>query len=147
MRLPEGRNIFGRVPASWPKELLDHLISRLPAGCQPGLVELLKGGFGLPESPRLWYFAYRQAMLDLGFKECRLLPALFMLFHKEGPRRGQLRALSGIHVDDSRMTGDETAESIWGELRKRFDFKEWRLVGPERTIFCGRSEHRRADGA
>ena len=37
------------------------------------LVRLLKGGFGLPESPRLWYLEYRGKLVAIGFVDCRLL--------------------------------------------------------------------------
>ena len=38
----------------------------MPDGC---LIELVKGVFGLKESPRLWWLKFRDAILESGFQE------------------------------------------------------------------------------
>ena len=61
------------------------------------VVELtqLKAGFGLPESPRLWYLEYKDTIED-GLKELTLVPGLFRAFHNNG---GLDRAMASVHVD------------------------------------------------
>ncbi len=49
---------------------------------------------------------YKTVLVYLGFKECRLVVGVFVLFHTEGPRLNFLRAAAAVHVDDTRMIGD-----------------------------------------
>ena len=100
-KLPPEREGYCKVPKSWPEEVLDFLVSLLPPGSCRDLVKMTKGGFGLAESPRLWYLEYRSMLLSLGFRELRLLAAFFVLFHPTG----ELRSMAAIDVDDSRMAG------------------------------------------
>ena len=67
------------------------------------VVELtqLKAGFGLPESPRLWYLEYKDTIED-GLKELTLVPGLFLAFHNNG---GLDRAMASVHVDELDMLG------------------------------------------
>ena len=65
------------------------------------LIELVKGVFGLQESPRLWWLKLRDAVLEAGFEEIPGVPGVFALFDK-------LRKLVGllcVHVDDGTWGG------------------------------------------
>ena len=79
------------------------------AECRDELVKLTKGGFGLPESPRLWYLEYKKTLVSLGGVELRLLPGFFVFYNE----RGGLRAMACSHVDDTRYAGDATSPQIW----------------------------------
>ena len=102
--------IYVKVPRGYPKEVIDYLVSELGEDVRDDLVELTKGGFGLPESPRLWYLEYKDTIQDLGLYEMSLLPQFFRAFHPPPSRR--VRALASIHVDDTRYAGDDTAQEI-----------------------------------
>ena len=81
----------------------------------PDLVELTKAGFGLPESPRLWYLEYKDTIEALGLKELALVPGLFWAFHPDGA----LRAMASIHVDDTRYAGDSSSQELWDQLHAK----------------------------
>ena len=104
--LPADREIYIRMPHGYPQEVVDFLRSLLGPDCRLDIVQGTKGGFGLPESPRLFYLMYKAVLVNLGFKECRLVVGVFVLFHTEGPRLNFLRAAAAVHVDDTRMIGD-----------------------------------------
>ena len=100
-----------KVPSGYPPEVTAFLLEGLGKGVRPDLVELTKAGFGLPESPRLWYLEYRDAIQGLGLMELTLVPGLFRAFDS----KGDLRAMASIHVDDTRYAGDETSDQIWDQ--------------------------------
>eukprot|EP00972_Heterocapsa_arctica_P031430 4629097-Heterocapsa_arctica.AAC.1 len=79
--------------------------------------------------------------MELGFVEMKLLNAVFVLRHP----CGRVRALALIHVDDTRMTGDDSSEEIWATLRKRFTYGSWHRAD-EQIKFCGRWEQQMPDG-
>ena len=136
--LPRKERIYVRVPKGYPTEVTDFLVSELGADVRDDLVELTKGGFGLPESPRLWYLEYKDTIQDLGLHEMSLLPGVFRAFHPPPQRR--VRALASIHVDDTRYAGDETAQEIWDQLRSRLKFGKQRKATDGWVKFCGRWE-------
>jgi len=142
-RLPEQRNLHVQLPRGYPPEVTATMVAGLPAGSRSHIVKLVKGGFGLPGSPRLWYLAYKDVLTTkLSFRECRLLPGVFVRHHDDG----RLRAVAAIHVDDTRMAGDDTAEEIWEALRKLLAFGEWREADGTWIKFCGRYERRLDNG-
>ena len=102
------------------------------------LVELTKAGFGLPESPRLWYLQYKEVIEGLTLKELALLPGLFRSFGGEGGTK--LRAMASIHVDDTRYAGDDMSGELWRELRKTLRFGKLRKATDGWVKFCGRWE-------
>ena len=76
------------------------------------LLKLTKGGFGLAESPRLWYLEYSDVLKVCGMNELLLLPGVFAAYHDDGT----LRAVACIDVDDTRYAGDHTSQQIWDEV-------------------------------
>ncbi|CAE7731049.1 RE2 [Symbiodinium sp. CCMP2592] len=141
--LPRREKIYVRVPRGYPDEVVKYLVEQLGADCRADLVELTKAGFGLPESPRLWYLEYKDCIQELGLEEMKLIPGVFRAFHKP-PRRG-LRAMASIHVDDTRFAGDETAQEIWDRLRARLKFGKHRQATDGWVKFCGRWERQDPD--
>ena len=136
--LPRKERIYVKVPKGYPPEVIDYLVAELGDDVRDDLVELTKGGFGLPESPRLWYLEYKDTIQDLGLMEMSLLPGVFRAFHP--PPRRRVRALASIHVDDTRYAGDETAQEIWDQLRMRLKFGKQRKATDGWVKFCGRWE-------
>ncbi|CAE7522180.1 unnamed protein product, partial [Symbiodinium necroappetens] len=115
--LPRVEKVYVRVPHGYPPEVLEYLTKRLGGNVRPDLVELTKAGFGLPESPRLWYLEYKDTkdtIEALGLKELALVPGLFRAFHPDGA----LRAMASIHVDDTRYAGTMEMEYSMTEYTK-----------------------------
>ncbi|CAE7712200.1 RE1 [Symbiodinium sp. CCMP2592] len=126
--LPCTEKIFVKVPAGYPPEVLG-------ANMRSDLVELTKAGFGLPESPRLWYLEYRDTIQGLGLRELVLVPGLFRFNEK-----GELKAMASIHVDDTRFAGDDSSEVIWTKLHEALKFGKLRKATEGWQKFCGRWE-------
>ncbi len=135
--LPEGREIYVRIPTGYPEAAMKELRKMIGQDKRPDIVRLLKGGFGLPESPRLWYLEYRQTLLSLGGRELKLLPGFFC-FHNEDD---ELIGMACIHVDDTRYAGGKEAEEIWRKLHEKLNFGKKRLATDGWIKFCGRYEH------
>ena len=85
--LPRSEKVFVKVPSGYPEEVVAFLIKGLGGDVRGDLVELTKAGFGLPESPRLWYLKYKDTIEELGLKELVLVPGLFRAFHADGRLR------------------------------------------------------------
>jgi len=90
------------------------------------LLRILKGAFGLPEAPRLWYLRARQLLRKCGFVELRCVRAVFILRSE-----GRLIALLALHVDDGMLWGVRTSP-IYKAARKKicelFDIKGWKQL-------------------
>ena len=140
--LPRSEAVYVRVPHGYPQAVLDYLVAELGGDVRGDVVELTKAGFGLPESPRLWYLEYKDTIQDIGLRELTLVPGLFRAFHPGG----QLRAMASIHVDDTRYAGDETSKALWDMLHERLKFGKMRKATDGWQKFCGRWEFQRADG-
>ena len=136
-RLPREREIYVRLPKGYPPYISEFIQQQLGSECRDDLVRLTKGGFGLPESPRLWYLEYKHTLEALGVMEMALLPGVFRAFHEDG----RMRALACIHVDDTRYCGDETSHVIWEGLHSKLKFGALRKATDEEVKFCGRWEH------
>ncbi|OLQ08941.1 Transposon Ty4-H Gag-Pol polyprotein [Symbiodinium microadriaticum] len=135
--LPPEREVYVRLPRDDnPAEVYDLLRGFVGTGARMDLVRLTKGGFGLPESPRLWYQEYKLTLSDLGLRELRLLPGVFC----EMRDRKRLGAIASIHVDDTRYTGDAQAEVIWEKLHQKLKFGKQRRACEGWVKFCGRWE-------
>ena len=133
------RVVFAKMPKGYPEEIVEHLLQRL-AGPQNkrmrrDLVRLTKGGFGLAESPRLWYRRLKRVLVELGLQELKLAPGTFVYF-----AGGELKGILTIHVDDLRMAFDPAHEAVLAKLREKFRFGEWRSALEEVIKFCGRWE-------
>eukprot|EP00435_Cladocopium_sp_Y103_P008145 s2059_g2.t1 len=111
--LPAEREVYVRLPKGYPDYVEAFIREKLGEAFRQDLLQLTKGGFGLPESPRLWYLEYSDVLKICGMSELLLLPGVFAAFHDDGT----LRALACIHVDDTRYAGDSTSQSIWDEGR------------------------------
>ena len=120
--LPRTEKVYVRVPAGYPEEVAEFLLAGLEGGSRPDLVQLTKAGFGLPESPRLWYLEYKDTIEDLGLRELALVPGLFRAFHPDGT----LRAMASVHVDDTRYAGDESSQVLWDALHQKLKFGKLR---------------------
>ena len=134
--LPPEREVYVKLPAGYPEHVNEFILGKVGQQCRGDLLRLLKGGFGLAESPRLWYMEYKSTLKDIDLHELKLVPGMFAAWHPNG----KLRAMVCIHVDDTRYAGDETAETIWEELHKRLKFGKLRRATEGWTKFCGRWE-------
>ena len=135
--LPAGREIYVRVPQGYPPETMSRLKELIGKGMRYDLVlKLVKGGFGLPESPRLWYLEYRRTLISLGGHELRLLPGFFCFYNA----KNELIGLACIHVDDTRYAGSPEANSIWAALHEKLNFGKKRMATEGWSKFCGRYE-------
>ena len=103
-----------------------------------------KGGFGLSESPRLWYQRFKRGAELIGGREMALCPGVFGFFVDAQERP---RALLAVHVDDVGLVVDpEAKEEIKGKLDSLFSFGDWQK--PEQcTKFRGRYERQLPEGA
>lgn len=135
-KLPPGREVYVKIPFGYPMYVNLFIKETVGEDCRDDLLKLEKGGFGLSESPRLWYMEYKGTLKDIGVEEMKLVPGMFRAFHPDG----RLRAVVCIHVDDTRYTGDETSHLIWEELHQRLKFGQHRKATEGRTKFCGRFE-------
>ena len=135
-KLPKEREVYVRVPHGYPDYVTEFLEEKLGVNARSDLVRMVKGGFGLAESPRLWYLEYRGTLKELGLHELALLPGMFRAFHSDG----SLRAVVCIHVDDTRYAGDSSAEEIWTKLHERLNFGKLRKATEGWQKFCGRWE-------
>lgn len=86
--LPPEREIYVKVPHQYPQEVLIELHEMLGPGSRKDIVKLTEGGFGLPESPRLWYLEYRQTLCDLGGRELKLAPGFSCFYNDAGQLHG-----------------------------------------------------------
>jgi hypothetical protein len=80
-----------------------------PAGClysssQAQALRLLRGLYGTHQGGRLWFQRYKRELVDINnFKQCHFDPAVFWR------KRAGLWIIVAIYVDDSIITGDDTA--------------------------------------
>eukprot|EP00435_Cladocopium_sp_Y103_P012273 s3261_g3.t1 len=58
-KLPPGREVYVRIPTGYPQYVNDFIRKYLGEQFRDDLLKLDKGGFGLSESPRLWYLEYK----------------------------------------------------------------------------------------
>ncbi|CAK0857899.1 unnamed protein product, partial [Prorocentrum cordatum] len=75
----------------------------VPAG---SLVELLKGVFGLRESPRLWWERFSEVLIQAGFQPLKTMKGVFVIRSD----KGKIEAVLCVHVDDG----------LWGGTGERF---------------------------
>ena len=83
----------------------------LPAGC---LLRAVKGLFGVPEAPRLWYLEISETALSSGFRRVHAAPCVFVVVEDTGRVCGILI----LHVDDGILSGD--GSPTWQKARKMF---------------------------
>ena len=101
-------------------------------GLLPGqLMLVVRGIFGLANSPRLFWRHLRDTLLRMGFIQSTLDRALFMYYKGD-----KLVLVLGAHVDDLIGTGapgDGGADGILKQLKEAFGFR-----------FMGRQQDRRS---
>ena len=134
--LPEDRVIYIRIPKGYPGYIEQYIKEQLGENVKLDVLRMVKGGFGLPESPRLWYLEYKETLKTCGMREMHLLPGVFAAYHPNG----ELRALACIHVDDTRFCGDESSQEIWDKIHKCLNFGDLRKATDGWVKFCGRWE-------
>ena len=135
--LDRGTPLFFKVPKNWPDPVMERLRNKLGAGVRHDVMKITKGLFGLGESPRLWYLAFRQVLLDLGFCELKLAVSVFVYFGKEG----QLQGLVSVHVDDALMAGSSHMTDTWSQLQARLKLGSWKALD-EGVTYVGRHMQR-----
>ena len=74
----------------------------IPGVPEGAIIELLKGVFGLSESPRLWWLRFRQCVLAAGFIELKYAKAASVLYEDDDTICGLL----AVHVDDGAWAGN-----------------------------------------
>ena len=117
--LPRDKPLYIWLPKKMPSEVNQYLEGKLQ-GFRTDLVKVVKGVFGLNESPRLWYLGLRRHLKELGFRELTLAPCVFVLHVK-----GVLQAMATVHVDDCLTAGSPDVEQVWTELKGRLTFGSW----------------------
>ncbi|CAE7261787.1 RE1 [Symbiodinium necroappetens] len=138
-KLDSDRVVYIRMPRGYPDEIVEHLLQRL-VGPKTGkmrrdIIRLTKGGFGLSESPRLWYRKLKRVLLGLGLNELKLSPGTFVLHE-----RGELKGILTVHVDDLRMAFHPDRQDFLDQLKDAFKFGDWKSAMNETVKFCGRWE-------
>ena len=119
------------TPRTWPNLCLNVWEEEWPEE----FVRLTKGGFGLSDSPRLWYLRLRRGLVDVGLKELKLSRGTFVFHHQ-----GEMRGVVAVHVDDFRISFDPKFDYVLNKLRETFSFGDWKMALNETVKFCGRWE-------
>ena len=128
------RVVLVAIPKGYPDFVQQFLATKLPPGACLDMVQFIKGGFGLAETPRLWFTL-------MGARECALIPGVFSFFHE-----GKVIAMLACHVDDIRLIGHpEEAIPVWEKLKAEFTFGEWRDAQGDWVKFCGWYERQTED--
>ena len=108
----------------------------IPGVPNGALIQIVKGVFGLPESPRLFWLKMREDVLSSGFEECKYLAGGFIVRNDDGSLAGML----GMHVDDGLWAGKgRNWEKASNALRAKLNFKhelrgEFELLGRRVTV-------------
>ena len=113
-------------------------------GLQRGqLMLVVRGIFGLANSPRLFWRHLRDTLLKMGFRQSTLDRAVFF-YYKEN----RLILAIGVHVDDLLGTGEPgTADAVLTELRSIFDFGAWADSREDEVLeYGGKQIRKQKDG-
>ena len=91
--------------------------------------KLKRGLYGLKDGARQFYLSVQEELLKVGFRQCKLDPAVFFI-----QTENKLRGIICCHVDDFLHAGDDLFENIMEKLRKRFtagriEGKDFNYVG------------------
>ena len=140
--LPEDRRVFVQCPRNYPQFVREFLKKQVPENCQVDLFRLRKAGFGLAESPRLWYKKFKRDIESIGGQEWRLMPGMFSFFGA----KHEVYAMLAVHVDDVRLiVNPDEEDKLKEKLNGLFSFGEWQRP-KEWTRFCGRYEKQLDNG-
>lgn len=75
--LPAERRVFVQTPKNYPLFVSQFLQNKIPAGARTDLFRMKKAGFGLAESPRLWYHRFKRSAGSIGGREMKLCLGVF----------------------------------------------------------------------
>ena len=127
---PTEREVYARAPGSGlPETSLSKKIAPF------SLLRILKSAYGLAEAPRLWYLRASQLLEECGLQELPFARATFVKSVGE-----QSVAVCTLHVDDGMLAGPASSpefQKILSEVNKKFNIKEWKVVGPNPVDFLG----------
>lgn len=105
----------------------------LPGLHRDQLMLIVRGIFGLANSPRLFWRHLRDSLLQLGFRQSMLDKALFLYY-----KNGQLILAIGVHVGDLIGTGKPgDADEILKKIRETFNFGAWADDREEKVLEYG----------
>ena len=105
----------------------------LPGLHRDQLMLIVRGIFGLANSPRLFWRHLRDSLLQLGFRQSMLDKALFLYY-----KNGQLILAIGVHVGDLIGTGKPgDADEILKKIRETFNFGAWADDREEKALEYG----------
>ena len=105
----------------------------LPGLHRDQLMLVVRGIFGLANSPRLFWRHLCDSHLQLGFRQSMLDKALFLYY-----KNGQLILAIGVHVGDLFGTGKPgDADEILKKIRETFDFGAWADDREEKVLEYG----------
>ena len=123
-------------------------------GLQAGqLLLVVRGIFGLANSPRLFWRFLRDNLIKLGFVQSTLDKALFIMYYQDVaeenqvPQRRLVLAI-GAHVDDLICVGlPGYADHVLDKIRKQFDFGAWNDSREQPSLtYGGKTITKEADG-
>ena len=107
------------------------------------LLLVVRGIFGLANSPRLWWRHLRDTLIKLGARQCTLDRAVFVFFATVD-KVETLVCIVGVHVDDLLATCMRgIGEKIMATLRATFEFGKW---FEDEITYCGKTVRRNSDG-
>ena len=126
----------------------DPLFIRQPREGLPGLLPgqlllVVRGIFGLANSPRLFWRFLRDTLVKLGFVQSTLDKALFFFYVDH-----LLVLAVGAHVDDLVCVGKPgIGDEILEKVRESFDFGDWHdLRNEDKLVYGGKEITRLDDG-
>ena len=92
----------------------------LPGVHPKQLTLVVRGIFGLANSPRLFWRHLRDSLLKMGFRQSTLDRAMFFYYKDE-----RLILALGAHADDLLGAGEPGADESLDQIRNTFDFGAW----------------------
>ena len=114
----------------------------LPGLFRDQLLLVVRGIFGLANSPRLFWRHLRDTLLQLGFVQSTLDKALFFYYQDN-----KLILAVGAHVDDLIGTGKPgEADKVLKKLRDIFDFGAWADDREDKILEYGGKQITRQNG-
>ena len=112
---------------------MKHLWKRLGPAFRRDCRKIVKGAFGLGQSPRHYHLKLKEVLTNLGFRELRLVKCVFVYVKDQ-----TLCAIVMVHVDDLLCAASAVGETVLKKLRKIFTFGDWKGVMDGWVRFCGR---------
>ena len=115
----------------------------LPGMHPKQLMMVVRGIFGLANSPRLFWRHLRDTLIKIGFRQSTLDRAMFFYYKDE-----RLILALGAHVDDLLGTGEPgTADQVLDQIKQAFDFGAWADDRTDDVLeYGGKQIRRKSDG-